>query len=130
MMTDPIADMLTRIRNASAASKKQVEMPCSRMKKEIARVLKEEGYIKDFEIVENGKFQSLVLTLLYLDKKPAIRLLKRLSKPGCRVYVTADELLVVMNNLGISILSTSKGIMTNRKAKNSHVGGEILCEVA
>lgn len=130
MMTDSIADMLTRIRNASSVRKGQVEMPYSKLKQELARVLKEEQYIKDFEVTAQGVHKTICIQLLYHEKFPAIRMIKRLSKPGCRLYVSAEQIPVVMNNLGISILSTSRGIMTNKQAKKMRVGGELLCEVS
>ncbi len=130
MMTDSIADMLTRIRNASSVRKGQVEMPYSKLKQELARVLKEERYIKDFQIGGEGVAKSIVIDLMYHEKLPAIRTIKRLSKPGCRLYVKAEHIPVIMNNLGISILSTSRGIMTNKQARKLRVGGELLCEIS
>ncbi len=130
MMTDSIADMLTRIRNASSVRKGQVEMPYSKLKQELARVLKEERYIKDFQIGGEGLHKSIIIDLMYYEKLPAIRTIKRLSKPGCRLYVKAEHISVIMNNLGISILSTSRGIMTNKQAKKLRVGGELLCEIS
>lgn len=130
MMTDPIADMLTRIRNASAVRKERVVVPYSRMKKGIADVLKAEGYIKDYETLSEGPFRNLSLMLEYSDETtPAIQAIKRISKPGCRIYTKAEELPVVLRNYGIAILSTSRGIMTNRQAKKLRLGGEIICEV-
>ena len=129
-MTDPIADMLTRIRNAQAVRKEAVIVPISRLKRDVAKVLLQEGYIHDIqEVVEQG-FPALRLVLKYFDKKPAIRSLDKISTPGCRVYAKADQLPVVVNNLGIAIISTSKGVMTNRKAKKMGVGGEVICHIS
>ncbi len=129
-MTDPIADMLTRIRNAHAVSKASVSMPFSRLKKEIARVLKNEGYISDFAVVQEGGFDVLKVQLRYIGKIPAIRSLKRVSKPGCRIYAASGDLPSVLNNVGIAIVSTSRGVMTNKQARIDRVGGEVLCEVS
>lgn len=129
-MTDPIADMLTRIRNASSVKKSTVRLPYSRMKKSLADILAQEKYIARVDVIEQGSFRELELTLKYdHDKTPAIRGLKRLSKPGCRVYVQTDKVPTVLNNYGIMILSTSKGLMTNRDAKKAHMGGEMICEI-
>lgn len=129
-MTDPIADMLTRIRNASSVKKSTVRLPYSRMKKSLADILAQERYIARVDVIEQGSFRELELTLKYdHDKTPAIRGLKRLSKPGCRVYVQTDRVPTVLNNYGIMILSTSKGLMTNRDAKKAHMGGEMICEI-
>ncbi len=129
-MTDPIADMLSRIRNASRVKKERVSMPSSRMKVEIARVLKEEAYIKDYTVLP-GVPSELTLVLEYTrDNIPAIHSLKRISKPGSRSYAQVEELPVVLQNMGIAILSTSRGVMTNRQAKKSRVGGEVLCYVS
>lgn len=130
MMTDSIADMLTRIRNASSVRKEQVEMPYSKLKQELARVLKEERYISDFEITKSGVEQTIIIQLRYHDKFPAIRTIRRLSKPGCRWYVKTEDIPRVMNDLGISILSTSQGIMTNKQARKLRIGGELLCEIS
>ena len=125
--TDPIADMLTRIRNAGAARHATVEVPASSMKKAIAQILLDEGYIKAFEIVENGTQGTIKITLKYsANKEKAISGLRRVSKPGLRVYAGADELPRVLKGLGIAIVSTSKGIMTDKKARELHVGGEVL----
>jgi len=129
-MTDPIADLLTRIRNASAVKKSTVVVPYSRMKQEIVRVLKEEQYIEEYETMAVGGIKSLQITLKYVDTTPVVRILKKMSKPGCRRYVKADAIPTVRNNSGIAILSTSKGIMTNRQAKKMHVGGELICEIS
>ena len=126
-ITDPIADMLTRIRNAGAARHATVEVPASSMKKAIAQILLDEGYIKAFEIVENGTQGTIKITLKYsATKEKAISGLRRVSKPGLRVYAGADELPRVLKGLGIAIISTSKGIMTDKKARELHVGGEVL----
>ena len=126
-ITDPIADMLTRIRNAGAARHATVEVPASSMKKAIAQILLDEGYIKAFEIVENGTQGTIKITLKYTaNKEKAISGLRRVSKPGLRVYAGADELPRVLKGLGIAIISTSKGIMTDKKARELHVGGEVL----
>ena len=129
-ITDPIADMLTRIRNAGAARHATVEVPASSMKKAIAQILLDEGYIKAFEIVENGTQGTIKITLKYsANKEKAISGLRRVSKPGLRVYVGADELPRVLRGLGIAIVSTSKGVMTDKKARELHVGGEVLAFV-
>ena len=126
-ITDPIADMLTRIRNAGAARHATVDVPASGMKKAIAQILLDEGYIKAFEIVENGTQGTIKITLKYsANKEKAISGLRRVSKPGLRVYAGADELPRVLKGLGIAIISTSKGIMTDKKARELHVGGEVL----
>ncbi|WP_210534635.1 30S ribosomal protein S8 [Thermosulfurimonas marina] len=130
MMTDPIADMLARIRNALMARHKTVEIPASRMKREIARILKEEGYIEDYEWVAEGPQGKIVITLKYDEgRRPVISGLKRVSKPGRRVYAGAKKLPRVLGGLGIAIISTSQGIMTDHEARRRGVGGEILCEV-
>ena len=129
-ITDPIADMLTRIRNAGAARHATVEVPASSMKKAIAQILLDEGYIKAFEIVENGTQGTIKITLKYsATKEKAISGLRRVSKPGLRVYAGADELPRVLKGLGIAIVSTPKGVMTDKKARELHVGGEVLAFV-
>ena len=126
-ITDPIADMLTRIRNAGAARRATVEVPPSSMKKAIAQIMLDEGYIKAFEIVDNGTQGTIKITLKYnANKEKAISGLRRVSKPGLRVYAGADELPRVLKGLGVAIISTSKGIMTDKKARELHVGGEVL----
>ena len=126
-ITDPIADMLTRIRNAGAARHATVEVPASSMKKAIAQILLDEGYIKAYEIVEDGVQGTIKITLKYTaNREKAISGLRRVSKPGLRVYAGADELPRVLKGLGIAIVSTSKGIMTDKKARELHVGGEVL----
>ncbi len=129
-MTDPIADFLTRIRNAIRAKHRRVDAPSSRLKREIARVLLEEGYIHRFVEIEDGKQGILRIYLKYDENEvPAITNLKRISKPGRRIYVGVDRVPRVMNNLGIAILSTSKGVMTHKQALRERVGGEVLCYV-
>ncbi len=128
MITDPIADMLTRVRNAGAAQKADVLVPFSKLKWEIARILKDEGYISDVEKVQDI-FPMIKITLKYANKKSAISKITRVSKPGRRVYRNHKDLPVVLNRLGIAIVSTSKGIFTNKKARQMKIGGEILCEV-
>lgn len=129
MMTDPIADMLTRIRNAVAVRKSEVVLPYSKIKKEIAAILKKEGYVNDYEKVED-KFSNLKIVLKYDENnQPVLQHIKRISKPGQRIYASRDKLPVVLNNLGIAILTTSHGLMTNRQARRARVGGEVICEV-
>ena len=126
-ITDPIADMLTRIRNAGAARHATVDVPASSMKKAIAQILLDEGYIKAFELIEEGVQGTIKITLKYsANKEKAISGLRRVSKPGLRVYAGAEELPRVLKGLGIAIISTSKGIMTDKKARELHVGGEVL----
>ena len=128
-MTDPIADMLTRIRNAITAKKETVEIPASNMKKAIADILLSEGYVKDVKIVEDGYNGKIAITLKYSDKKSVITGLKRISKPGLRTYSGVEDMPKVLNGLGTVILSTNKGILTGRQAKAAGVGGEVLCYV-
>ena len=129
-ITDPIADMLTRIRNAGSARHETVDVPNSKMKKAIAEILLEEGYIKSFQLIDDGTQGVIRITLKYLPgKEKAIQGLRRVSKPGLRVYAGADELRQVLRGLGIAIISTSKGIMTDKKARAQHVGGEVLAFV-
>ena len=130
MVTDPIADMLTRIRNANVMRYKEVEVPASKIKNEIARILKEEGFIKDYKITGETAQKNIELTLKYGNKKEkVITGLKRISKPGLRVYVKNDEVPRVFNGLGIAIISTSKGIMTDKEARKLNIGGEVLAYV-
>lgn len=130
VMTDPIADMLTRIRNANQMKHETVEMPASKLKSEILSVLKAEGYILDYQLVSSGVQGTLKVTLKYLpNKERAVRGLKKISKPGLRVYAKADEMPRVLNGLGIAIVSTSQGIMTDREARKQQVGGEIIAYV-
>ena len=129
-ITDPVADMLTRIRNASSAKHDTVDVPASNLKKSIAQILLDEGYIKSFELVDNGNQGVIRITLKYLAKKqPVLTGLRRVSKPGLRVYAGADEMPRVLKGLGIAIVSTSKGVMTDKKAREAHVGGEVLAFV-
>ena len=128
-MTDPIADMLTRIRNAITAKKESVEIPASNMKKAIADILLAEGYVNDVKIVEDGYNGKIAITLKYSDKKSVINGLKRVSKPGLRTYSGVETMPSVLNGLGTVILSTNKGVMTGNKAKAANVGGEVLCYI-
>lgn len=129
-MTDPVADMLTRIRNASKARKDKVEIPASQLKREIARILDREGYIKRFEVERTGSFDNIVVYLKYSpDREAVISGIKRISTPGLRVYARKDGMPRVLGGLGIAILSTSKGVMTEKEAKLHGVGGEVLCYV-
>ena len=128
-ITDPIADMLTRIRNANSARHDTVDVPASNMKKSIAQILLDEGYIKSYQIVDDGTQGVIHITLKYNGKDKVITGLRRVSKPGLRVYVGADELPRVLRGLGISIVSTSKGVMTDKAARAAHVGGEVLAFV-
>jgi len=130
MMTDPIADMLTRIRNAQLVGHTEVAMPASKLKASIAQVLKDEGYIEDFALRAEGAKKELRIALKYYAGRPVIERLERVSKPGLRVYRGRDDIPRVMNGLGVAILSTSRGVMTDRKARADGVGGEILCIVA
>ena len=126
-ITDPVADMLTRIRNANNAKHETVDVPASNMKKSIAQILLDEGYIKAYQIVDDGTHGTIHITLKYnAGKEKAITGLRRVSKPGLRVYVGADELPQVLRGLGIAIVSTSKGVMTDKAARAAHVGGEVL----
>ena len=128
-ITDPIADMLTRIRNANSARHDTVDVPASNMKKSIAQILLDEGYIKSYQIVDDGTQGVIHITLKYNGKDKVITGLRRVSKPGLRVYVGADELPRVLRGLGIAIVSTSKGVMTDMAARAAHVGGEVLAFV-
>ncbi|HEX6243528.1 MAG TPA: 30S ribosomal protein S8 [Polyangiales bacterium] len=129
-MTDPVSDMLTRIRNAQMVGHTETVMPASRLKASIAQVLKDEGYIEDFALRDNGAKKELHIGLKYYAGRPVIERLERVSKPGLRVYKSRDDIPRVMNGLGVAILSTSRGVMTDRKARADGVGGEILCIVA
>ena len=129
-MHDPISDMLTRIRNAQLVGHAEVSMPASRLKASIAKVLKDEGYIDDYALRENGARKELAIALKYYAGRPVIERLERVSKPGLRVYKGRDDIPRVMNGLGVAILSTSRGVMTDRKARADGVGGEVLCIVA
>jgi small subunit ribosomal protein S8 len=129
-MSDPIADMLTRIRNAQMVGQVEVGMPCSKLKISIAQVLKDEGYIEDFAVRDEGVKKVLRIGLKYYAGRPVIERLERISKPGLRVYKDRDSLPQVMNGLGVAIVSTSRGVMTDRKARATGVGGEVICIVA
>ena len=129
MVTDPIADMLTRLRNAGHARHRRVDMPISKLKTEIARLLKQNHYIHDFKVLEDDRFDVLRLYLKYYQERPVIRELKRVSKPGLRKYVSVQEIPRVRNGLGMAILSTSKGVLTDREARANKVGGELLATV-
>jgi len=129
-MQDPVADMLTRIRNGQAAGKVSVTMPTSKLKKAIAAVLKDEGYISDFSVSENSGKPELSIELKYFQGKPVIELIQRVSRPGLRIYRGKDELPNVRNGLGVAIISTSKGVMTDRAARSSGQGGEVVAYVA
>ena len=128
-ISDVIADMLTRIRNANDAKHESVDIPASNLKKSIAEILLEEGYIKNFQIVEDGKQGIIRVALKYVGKQKVIHGLRRVSKPGLRIYSNCEDMPKVMNGLGIAIVSTSKGVMTDKKARKANVGGEILAFV-
>lgn len=129
MVTDPIADMLTRIRNVNQMRYKEVEVPASKIKIEIARILKEEGFISDYKIKKNNVQDIITLSLKYSDKQRVITGLKRISKPGLRVYAKAEEIPTVLSGLGIAIISTSKGMMTDKDARKNSLGGEVLAYI-
>lgn len=130
MTTDPIADMLTRIRNAITARHTKVDVPASRLKAEIARILKEEGYILNYKLAEEGAHKQIRIYLKYqVNNRPVISELARVSRPGCRVYVSSTEIPNVLGGLGINILTTPRGVMTGRDARKQRLGGELLCEV-
>ena len=129
MVTDPIADMLTRIRNANQMRYKEVEVPASKMKIEIARILKSEGFIVDYKVKKNNIQDNIVLYLKYSGKERVITGLKRISKPGLRVYAKAEEIPHVLSGLGIAIVSTSKGVMTDKEARSNSLGGEVLAYI-
>lgn len=129
-MSDPIADMLTRIRNAQVVNKTAVAMPSSKLKVAIARVLKDEGYIESFAIAENGGKPTLNIELKYYAGRPVIERIERVSRPGLRIYRGKTDIPTVMNGLGVTIISTPQGVMTDRKARATGIGGEILCYVA
>lgn len=129
-MTDPIADMLTRIRNANTVGHKTVEIPASKMKKAIAEILKEEGYIEDFEVIEDDKQGIIKVTMKYgANKEKVISGIKKISKPGLKVYAKAQDVPKVLGGLGIAIISTSKGIVSDKEARKLGVGGEVICYV-
>ena len=129
MVTDPIADMLTRIRNAGLARQRRVDMPVSKLKVEVARLLKENHYIHDYKLLDDGKHGMLRLYLKYYQDRPVIRELRRVSRPGLRQYVGHEEIPRVRNGLGMALLSTSRGVMTDREARSAKVGGELLAIV-
>ena len=130
MVTDPIADLLTRIRNAMAVGHPRVDMPSSKLKVEVARILKEEGYVANFRVAEEDGKRTLKVYLKYRpDRRSVITQLKRVSRPGCRVYVGSKEVPPVIGGMGISILTTSRGVMTGKRARTMGVGGELLCSV-
>jgi small subunit ribosomal protein S8 len=131
MITDPIADMLTRIRNAIKARHPKVDVPASRLKTEIARILKDEGYILNYKVAEDGARKTIKIYLKYqANNKPVITRMERVSRPGCRVYVSRDEIPRVVGGLGVNILTTPKGLMSGREAEKQGVGGEILCQIS
>jgi small subunit ribosomal protein S8 len=129
MMTDPIADMLTRIRNASSAKHKRVDMPVSKLKTEIARILKENHFIHDYKVLDDGRHGVLRVYLKYYEDQPIIRNVHRVSRPGRRIYKGADEMPRVRNGLGLAIVSTSKGVLSDRQARSQKVGGEVMALV-
>lgn len=128
-MTDPVADMLTRIRNGLKARHKSVKMPASKFKVAIANILKEEGYIKDFRATKSGNFDAIEVVLKYVEEGPVITKLKRESRPGRRLYVDSDNIPRVLNGLGVAVLSTSKGVISGKKAKELKLGGEYICSI-
>lgn len=129
-MSDPIADLLARLRNALSARHERVDVPASRLKEQVCSVLKQEGFIESYKVVEDGKQNVLQISLKYLpDRSPVVSGMRRVSRPSLRVYVGCSEIRPVRSGLGISILSTSQGVMTGKKARASRVGGEVLCEV-
>lgn len=130
VMTDPIADMLTRIRNANSVKHESVDIPSSKLKVELARILKEEGFIREYKVIDDGKQGTLRVYLKYTAQKgQVIQGLKRISKPGLRVYANKDEVPRVLGGLGLAILSTSKGVLTDKDARKEGVGGEVICYV-
>ncbi len=130
MMTDPISDMLARIRNALAAKKVDILLPHSKVKFHIAKILQNEGYVTNVEEISDGKFVQLHIGLKYTDNQPGIQVIKRISKPGRRVYAKSDELPRVLADYGIAIVSTPNGMMTNKEARARHLGGEVICEIS
>lgn len=130
MMTDPISDMLTRIRNAQAVKKSELTLPYSKIKFHIAKILEAEGYVAKVEEVTSGKFPSIRIGLKYDERRPMIRMIKRVSKPGLRVYAKSDALPRVLSDIGIAIISTPNGLMTNKQARARHLGGEVICEIS
>ena len=130
MMTDPISDMLSRIRNAQAVHKQNLVFPYSNVKFHIAKIMEKEGYVGKVEKVNDGKFDQLKIALHYKDKAPKITSIKRVSTPGRRVYAKSDELPRVLSDFGIAIISTSNGLMTNKEARARKLGGEVICEIS
>jgi small subunit ribosomal protein S8 len=129
-LSDPIADMLTRVRNALRARHQKVDVPASKLKMEIARILKEEGYVVNYKLVEEGVARSIRIYLKYTPtNEPAIAAIQRVSRPGCRVYVGSEDIPRVLGGLGVNILTTPRGVMTGRNAKKEGIGGELLCQV-
>ncbi len=128
-LTDPIADMLTRIRNAAKARKKEINLPSSRIKVELAKILKDEGFIRGYKVTEDKKQGVLNVTLKYEDNRNAIAGLRRISSPGCRIYCTKDSVPKVMDGLGLVIVTTSKGILSGKSCEEQGVGGEVLCSI-
>ena len=128
-MTDPLADMLTRIRNGSKAKFEKVDIPSSKLKREIAKVLKEEGFIKNFKVVAEGQFEIIRVFLKYDPSRKGVIHIRRVSRPGRRIYRGSEDIPSVMSGLGISVLSTAKGILTDKAARKAHIGGEVLCQV-
>ena len=129
MITDPISDMLTRIRNAQSVKKLDVVLPYSNIKFHIAKILEKEGYVQSVEVVNQAKFLMLKIVLKYLNKRPTIQSIDRVSKPGRRVYVKSGNLPHVLSGIGIAIISTPNGLMTNKEARARHLGGEVICEI-
>lgn len=130
MVSDPIADMLTRIRNANMAEKQSVEMPHSKMKSEVARLLKQEGFIRDFSVENNEGKINLQVSLKYTqEREPVIQGLRRVSKPSCRKYANAEEVPRVLGGIGVALLSTSSGVITDSEAREKNIGGEVLCYI-
>ena len=129
-LTDPIADMLTRIRNALLVEQKDVTMPSSRLKVEVAKILKEEGYIKNFKVIDDNKQGNLILALKYAERnRSVITGLKKISKPGCRIYCKSDSIPKVLDGLGVAIISTSQGVISGKKCVEKGIGGEVLCYI-
>jgi small subunit ribosomal protein S8 len=128
-MTDPIADMITRIKNAVAAGHKDLAMPHSKMKESLAKILKQFNYIENYASVNEGVDKELKITLKYIGKTPVITGVKRVSKPGCRIYKNADVIPSTLNGYGLTILSTNKGVMDGKSARKQNVGGEVLCQI-
>ncbi|PJE76660.1 30S ribosomal protein S8 [Candidatus Uhrbacteria bacterium CG10_big_fil_rev_8_21_14_0_10_48_16] len=129
-MTDPISDMLTRIRNAQAVRKAEISFPYSKIKFAIAKILEKEGYVTKAEQVTTAKFPAIRVELSYENKQPKIQMVRRVSRPGKRIYAKSTELPVVLSNIGIAILSTPNGLMTNKEARVRHLGGEVICEIS